>query len=345
MWLKKLTGFDESKEAIYKNITIKDALLKSNVNNKSYHHGTLEIPSLKELREQVILINKKKVHVKPSWIKRVFNRSVREKKLKLQAIQADVKALHLDKSNENALFQVASQFNLLEMAGPNTTPEKGVDIYEHDHTQGPICAICCGAGTIYRNYFVPLEGQVGQSAKKQIDCLAKVGEALGNENNALWEMRNGYALLKEDGLYAINHQLEKMSDAKVDELRGKLQIGLMWDTQVTLDGSTHKVSQAYCSALPIAYVGFVKEIWKPFALLILEASYEATICAAILNGDNRVYLTLVGGGVFGNELAWICSAIERACLKYADYKLDVIIVNYGSISGNVLKLVQKFKDR
>jgi hypothetical protein len=92
-------------------------------------------------------------------------------------------------------------------------------------------------------------------------------------------------------------------------------------------------------------VGFPSELWKPFASLILEASYEATLLAGILNGDKRVYLTLVGGGVFGNELEWICSAIERACFKYAEYELDIQIVNYGSISGEVLRLVQRFESR
>jgi len=148
MWLKNLIGFNESKEAIYKNITLKDGVLKSKVNNKSYHYGTLETPTLKELREEVAKSNSKK------------------DKLKLQAIQADVKVLHLDKNNENALFQVASQFNLLEMVRANVSPEEGIDIYEYDKTQGPVCAICCGAGTIYRNYFVELDGQVGQSAFK-----------------------------------------------------------------------------------------------------------------------------------------------------------------------------------
>jgi len=322
MWLKNLTGFNESKEAIYKNLTVKDGTLKSKVNNKSYYYGTLETPTLKELRERVAKSN------------------IKKGKLNLKAIQADVRALHLDESNENALFQVASQFNLLEMVGANVSPEEGIDIYEYDNTQGPICAICCGAGTIYRNYFVELEGEVGQSASKQINCLAKLGEALGNENNALWEMRNGYALLKEDGLYTINRQLEVMS---VDKIREQLQIGLMWDTQVTLDGCTHRVSQAYCSALPISYVGYELELWKPFASLVLEASYEATICAGILNGDKNVYLTLVGGGVFGNELSWICSAIERACLKYVEYDLDVKIVNYSSISEEVFDLVKRFE--
>ncbi|SFV69801.1 PMID: 11759840 [hydrothermal vent metagenome] len=325
MWLKNLTGFNESKESIHKNITLKDGKLKSLVNTKEYHYGTLETLSLKELRE------------------RVKNSNVKKGKLKLQAISADVKALHLDPNNAKALFQVASQFNLLEMLGANITPEMGIEQYENDHTQGPICAICAGAGTIYRNYFVEIDGQVGQCETKQIDCLADIGKALGNENNTLWEMRNGYALLKEDGLYAINRKLKGMSEDEVDELREKLRIGLMWDTQVTLDDCKHRVSQAYCSALPVSYVGFVLEIWKPFASLILEATYEATICAGILNGDNRVYLTLVGGGVFGNDLEWICSAMERAILKYMDYELDVKIVNYGAIYGDVSDLIKRFE--
>ena len=328
MWLKKLLGFEESKEAIYKNITIKDGKLKSLVNGKEYHYGKLEIPSLKELRREV------------------KNSNAKKGELKLQAIKSNVKSLHLDKHNANVLFQVASQFNLLEMIGADITPEMGIERYENDHTQGPICAICAGAGTIYRNYFVELDGQVGQSAEKQIDCLADIGEALGNENNSLWEMRNGYALLKEEGLYAINHKLEEMSEDEVDRLREKLRIGLMWDTQVTLNRCKHRVSQAYCSALPISYVGLYSELWKPFASLVLEASYEATICAGILNEDNRVYLTLVGGGAFGNDLEWICSAIERAVLKYREYELDVKIVNYRAISDEVLELVEKYiKDR
>ena len=326
MWLEKLLGFQESKEAIYNNIILKDGQLKSLVNGKEYHYGRLETPTLKELR---VLVK---------------NSDAKKGKLKLQAISADVKNLHRNEENENALFQVASQFNLLEMVGANITPEMGIEIYEDDHTQGPICAICAGAGTIYRNYFVELEGQVGQSVTKQIDCLADMGEALGNENNSLWEMRNGYALLKEDGIYAINRKLDSMSEDEIDELREKLRIGLMWETQVTLDECKHQVSQAYCSALPISYVGFAPEIWKPFASLVLEASYEATICAGILNRDDRVYLTLVGGGVFGNDLEWICSAIERAVLKYTEYELDVKIVNYGAVSNRVIELLRRYNE-
>ena len=47
--------------------------------------------------------------------------------------------------NAGALFQVASQLNLLEMTGPEVTPEDGVTIYQDDRTQGPACAIAAGA--------------------------------------------------------------------------------------------------------------------------------------------------------------------------------------------------------
>ena len=48
---------------------------------------------------------------------------------------------------EGALFQVASQFNALEMISPTVTPEEGATRYEHDRTQGPACAMAAGAAT------------------------------------------------------------------------------------------------------------------------------------------------------------------------------------------------------
>ena len=44
----------------------------------------------------------------------------------------DVKKHLTDPTNQNSLFQVASQFNLLEMDSPAMTPERGVDIYYNE---------------------------------------------------------------------------------------------------------------------------------------------------------------------------------------------------------------------
>ena len=241
---------------------------------------------------------------------------------------------------------MASQFNLLEMVGPDVTPEMGVGRYENDPTQGPACAIAAGAGTIYRNYFAVVNGQVGQSSHNQIDCLADLGTALDNSGQRLWEMRNGYARVSPAGLVEITKRLGTCSEAEIDQLRQFLRIGIQWNTQVTINSLKHRVTQAYCSALPIGYCSHIDGSWELFARLVLEASYETTICTAILNllsnGNNRVFLTLVGGGAFGNKISWITESLQRALHLYENWDLDVGIVSFSSSDHNVRRLVEKF---
>jgi len=74
----------------------------------------------------------------------------------VRVVVGDVRRLHAAPEHACALFQVASQFNLLEMTAPHTTREDGVTRYKDDPTQGPACAIAAGAATMYRNYFVPI---------------------------------------------------------------------------------------------------------------------------------------------------------------------------------------------
>ena len=329
MWFENLTGFSEqSQQQVQQNIVVDGDVLTSRINGKSFICGTLETPTLAELRH------------------RVFSERLKRGTISLREVVANVQELHRDESNKDALFQVASQFNLLEMTSPTITPEKGVGIYEYDHTQGPACAIAAGAGTIYRNYFAKVNGQIGQTETLQIDCLADIGTALNNSNDRLWTMSNGYALATESGLIEITERLEQSHEEDIDQLRQLLRIGIQWNTEVTMADKGHIVSQAYCSALPVAYSGHSAQLWKPFAQLVLEASYEATICAAILNyaktGNNKLFLTLVGGGVFGNKISWILNAIQRALDRYRDVGLEVIIVSYGASSRRVLELTQNY---
>src|ERR1041385_605340 len=325
-WFETLTGFaEESPSQVREHIAVDGQTLISRANGKVLVCGQLETPTLAELRE------------------RVHAGGFKSGKISVREVVANVQHLHTDVSNAGSVFQVASQFNLLEMVSPHYTPEDVVGINESDRTQGPACAIAAGAGTIYRNYFAIVNGQTGQSANNQIDCLADIGAALGNTRSRLWEMRNGYALASESGLVEITNRLQAASESELDRLRQLLRIGIQWNTQVTLDDSRHTVSQAYCSALPVAYSRHPSHLWAPFARLILEAAYEATICTAILNamrhGSNRLFLTLLGGGAFGNETAWIIEGIQRALTLYKNVELDVAIVSYGSSNPYVQQLV------
>lgn len=329
MWFETLTGFGEkSAQQVRNNIIVEGDTLISTLNGRAMVCGVLETPCLAELRERIS-------SYKPN-----------NGKISVQEIIADVQHLHTDEENRNALFQVASQFNLLEMVAPTVTPEDGIGDYEHDHTQGPACAIAAGAGTIYRNYFVNVNGQIGQSSDNQIDCLEDLGTALGNSDDRLWRMSNGYVLASEEGLIEISERLTLSSESELDELRQLLRIGIQWNTEVTMHDCNHTVSQTYCSALPVAYSGHSSKLWGTFAQLVLEATYEATLCSAILNyiktGNNKLFLTLVGGGVFGNKTEWIIGAIRRSLDLYKHINLDIMIVSYGSSNKHVQQLVLQF---
>lgn len=332
-WFERLTGFAEiNPQQVRANLLQEGTQLKSTINGQSWTCGRLAVPSLSDFRQ-----NSTKEQLPPG-------------RLELSEVVADVQLLHVDPQNTGALFQAASQFNLLEMMHPGVSPEQGIGGYEEDRTQGPACAIAAGAGTIYRNYFAEVNGQIGQSTAQQIDCLKDIGKAMGNEDQELWTMRNGYALPNLSGLEKIDQQLSEMEEAATDEWRGKLRIGLQWNTQVTLAPAQHLVSQAYCSALPVAYSEHRHSPhWATFARLVLEASYEATFHAACQNlaasGNNRLYLTLLGGGAFGNRDEWIFSAIRRSLHLFSDCPLKVQIVSYGRSNPRLRYLVDSFNNK
>lgn len=328
MWFEKLTGFEETTpEKVRAQFVIEGNIIMSKANGECFQFGHLEIPTLDELKERALFIKEN------------------SSQLTLVETVGDVQELHAKTENQYALFQAASQFNLLEMVGPHIIPAQGIDRYAYDYTQGPACAIACGAGTIYRNYFVPIKDEIGQTGKYQIDCLEEIASALNNEVLSLWEMQNGYALFSQEGLLKINKILSQLTTSEWEVLKGKLKIGLQWETEVTIATEKQVVSQAYCSALPVAYSSIESIYWERFARLILEASYEATLWAALINyqktGVNKVFLTLVGGGAFGNETAWILESLLKAISTFKNMPLQVEIISYGSSNPSVQEFIKK----
>jgi len=344
MWFEDLFGFEEeSPSQVRQNLSLEGSRLHSLINGKSYECGTLEIPSLRELR----------------------NAAAKQAqddcgKTSLSEVIGDVQSLHADQANNGALFQVASQFNLLEMASPSAVPEDGVGIYEFDPTQGPACAIAAGAGTVLRNYLVPLKDQIGQTRDQQIDCLADIGAEFDNESQQTWRMQNGYVFASATGLKRITQHLSTLDDQSRDQLRSKLRVGIMWDTEVTLGASRPKVdsakappkpnpnllTQVYCSAVPVAYSTEPEAAWEAFARLVLEATYEATFHTAVLNkarnGSNILFLTMIGGGAFGNQPRWITDALARAMHLHQNSGLDVRMVSHRSPNMNIKPLLDQF---
>ncbi|MDR6855302.1 hypothetical protein [Variovorax guangxiensis] len=332
-FFERLTGFPERDYVQTRDqLEVVGKTLRSKVNGAAYGIGEFELVELGTLRDRVAKLGGPAGHPRVS------------------VVQADVRVLHQAPEYKGALFQVASQTNCLEMVGPDVTPEDGVTRYEHDRTQGPACAMAAGAATIFRNYFVAVGEQQGQTAQHQLDGLADVGAALSSALNrpadTLWRTRNGYALASREGLNLITAHLGALDEQARDDLAGKLRIGIHRDVEVTYTPNRPgpNVSQAFCSALPVAYSGVAGTYWQPFAQFVLDAAYEATMLEAVLNAQrgasNVVLLTMLGGGAFGNDEEWIRAAIRRAVRKVLAFDLDVRLVSYRSPSSALRALVQ-----
>ena len=127
-WFERLMGFREMPWTETRGrLDLQGDRLRSRVNNRSYGIGELELPSLAELRE------------------RAQGESARlAGRLSVRNVTGDVRRMHAEPDHARALFQVASQFNLLEMVSERVTPEHGVTRYDSDPTQGPACAIAEG---------------------------------------------------------------------------------------------------------------------------------------------------------------------------------------------------------
>lgn len=298
-WFKDIFGFDEGDMDMS---VFKEGRIETK--NGSLKTGNLDVPTVSELRERVRFIAKQ------------GNNRVTEE-------LGNVVSFHRDEKNAGALFQVASQFNLLEMISPDITPEHGITRYAEDRTQGPVCAMACPAGTLYRNY------------KTRINTLEDVEKTLPEK---YWEMKNGYAIFKEERLDALN----EIADGMKEDIVSNLRVGIQWETEVIPSENKHLVSQIYCSALPVAYNRPPAFKFEKMARIILEATYEATILAAILNRSDKVFLTLVGAGAFGNERSWALDAAEKALKKYNQYGLDVRFITYGGRnSKDIQQLIEE----
>ena len=343
-WFEELFGFAEcSPDAVHRQLVLEDDVLVSKANGRRFGAGHLNVLSLSSLREAC---NQAGLSDHPS------SGSAPTRLSQFSLVTGDVRQLHQLAEYNGAVFQVASQFNLLEMISPGVTPDQGITRYAGDPTQGPACALAAAAGTVYRNYFVKVgdasDAPPGQTASRQIDTSARLRQALATRldepETGLWITRNGYALPTEASLERIAPLVEGLDAGDREQLKGLIEVGVHADVEVTDAGCRQRVTQVYCSAMPVAYGVSRRAPWAPLARLVLEAAYEATFRVAALQGlaglRKPLLLTRLGGGAFGNDLTWIDDAIRHAWVKAIQWGLDVRLVSRGAVGMSDLELKQ-----
>lgn len=359
IWFHNLFGILErgssTYRAIQKSFTLSaDQRLITAPNGRSFHCGKFYTPSVQDLRHEV-------------------SQLIRERRSPAKSCSFDHHPIHdvldIHCRFPHSVIQAASQFNCLEFPSPRVVPEEGIDQYASDRTQGPACAIACPAGTLYRNYFASVGDEIGQTAQNQINNLADLEHLLSNAHHRYFYVKNGYVFTENaDNLVQLGALLTSLDPKSLDEYRRSIRIGVQEDTEVAFrrryvptspEEEMVRVTQAYCSALSCGYSGVAVELWKPSARLVLEAAYEATILVAVKNAlrlemqaaENEqlpdtfrdVFLTAVGGGVFGNDMRWIGDAIGRAIsiAESFDVDLRIHVCHYRAIHPSLKEAVDE----
>lgn len=357
-WFDQVFGFEEGHYSWTRDqFEMNGNELLSKPSGRRFQVGTWELPSLGELEVRLLATESKEfgegsvirnhttgrrgrikrtttdeylMHIEDGseeWLKHGDAREVREQHepLTFRNMSASTQELHQDPANAGAVFQVASLYNCLEMAEPSVPPQDGITTYAADSSQGALCSLLCPAGAVFRNYFV--------NNNSQIDCLAGVSDLVRNKQEGFWQLRNGFCLPRNSGKVGDLARIIEGKQVDVEELRRRLRIGILWDTEVA--GCEHRVCQVRCSAIPVSFCKPTKAAdWAPLACEVLEAAYRATFAAATLLTQTRgqrvrVYITALGSGAMGNRTRWITRGIHNAMKAFAHAPLDVVLVHSG----------------
>lgn len=245
---------------------------------------------------------------------------VKRKKLKkgipkIEIVQDQDVAEAILNAKEGEIFQGASQFNALEMISPSHNREDGIYIYQKDKTQGAISALMTVPSLFVRNYVLP-----------EFNALSELKI----------ELQNGYLIWGENSKEYLN----LLKDWK------KIKILGMVYAQVTgvKNGQVHSqnkyIHQIFSSSIP--YNCYGNKDGKKIIRKVLEAEYLGALGLALLMAyydklHPVIHFTLVGNGVFQNDLNDVITAMKKAISKFKKYDFTLFIHAYTTKEYDIVR--------
>lgn len=279
--------------------------------------------------------------------------------------------------NAGALFQVASNFNSLEQTAPDEIPGM-ISMYWYDTTQGPMAALCTAPATLWRRYVMnqvnpspapddenndAYKGYLGIFVENSLTLTDPHGKPYSSYKNLTTTIGGWLDCRKLD----VN---VSGIDLRYDKYGAVAGFGCFYvnncDSVITYDDQTGKlhhnkpntISQVYTAAVDMSKGSLdtygapapipddstsPQEVMQYSALM---AAYCNTLLVAKKNNHKKVFLTLVGGGVFKNPRAIIffCMVIAMIMLRricereksdfYKDVEVNLIIYNKNEEAMN-----------
>eukprot|EP00051_Salpingoeca_urceolata_P035694 m.30954 g.30954 ORF g.30954 m.30954 type:complete len:389 (+) comp9600_c0_seq1:55-1221(+) len=233
-----------------------------------------------------------------------------------------------------AMYQVASNFNCLEVAGAYVDPFCGSFVTNQmvDCTQGPSAAGGAGPGAVLRAV---------RHHQQPIDLLCDT--PLEHTNGKL---RQGDVVDKStlsDG--SANPSSDKASVPMVDP--DTIKVGLHTDVvamykrtrqEFATNPDGPRIDQVFTSTCICR-----APVPNAMSALLLGAAYEGTYLCAAVRQSPELVLTLIGGGCFSNDPEQIAAAIAKAHSRWAphlDPKCTVLLPVYDKGPARARDLIK-----
>jgi hypothetical protein len=268
----------------------------------------------------------------------IIERPAGAKKFNSARKSVDCAALQADPANRDAVFQVASNFNALEgIDAYEDVQKKLLGSYIHDKTQGPAASLGGFGALCLRRYFL--------NFTDKYESFANCGQTRDSFVNFLSDIAS--LTMSQAGYVDFRDASRPASDIKppTEDDYKKIKIGVHKNVQVVagyiddhgqqevIDDSSQIIHQIYTAAVDLANTNQSFRL-NPSAIkwaqIILKAAYEGTLRATYIMGKKRVFLTLIGGGVFGNNQEWIADALLHMKDFIVASGLDVTLVWYNA---------------
>lgn len=296
-WFEQILGFNEKDF----NYTLEE--IPPSIRDKM---GNFETFSISELKDKI-------KHLKKS-IKKV-NLVVKYRKSFDNMNSFDTSALQFD-SEEGTLFQVASNFNCIEIPRAEYNPFNGrfLTMQMLDCTQGP---------------------------------SASGGAAFGSILRLIKHKQDRINLLKETPLIQHNGKIKYSDNKNFKQFDWDLiRIGLHLNVEANFKRSNEfdykengiKINQVFTSTC-ICSSNEPNELSK----LLLHKAYEGTYIAGIITRAPRIVLTLIGGGVFNNSIKLISETIMKIHSEYSPYLPSDCVVELPIFEPNPNYTLNCFK--
>lgn len=224
-------------------------------------------------------------------------------------------------SEENTLFQVASNFNCIEIPRADYNPFNGrfLTMQMNDSTQGSSAAGGAAFGSILR---------LTIHKEKRINLLDEVPLKVNNGK------------LK----YSENIKTNKFnSDLIKIGLHSNVEANFLRSDEFEYKENNIKINQIFTSTCICSNNTDNKE--NELSSILLEKAYEATYLCGIITKAPRIVLTLIGGGVFNNSIKLICQIIIKTHLKYSPYLKKDCVVELPIFEPNPIYILNQFTNQ